>query len=94
REVFEAMMQKAPVEVEEIAQFYDYIEVMPPEVLRHLVERELVRDEGQLKTIISNVVKLGETLDKPVVATGNVHYIDPEDAMYRKILVRSQGGAN
>lgn len=43
---------------------------MPPEVLRHLVERELVRDEGQLKTIISNLVKLGETLDKPVVATG------------------------
>ena len=42
-------MQKAPEEVEEIAQFYDYIEVMPPEVLRHLVERELVRDEGQLK---------------------------------------------
>ncbi|AOY17113.1 PolC-type DNA polymerase III [Bacillus sp. ABP14] len=93
-EVFEAMMQKAPEEVEEIAQFYDYIEVMPPEVLRHLVERELVRDEGQLKTIISNLVKLGETLDKPVVATGNVHYLNPEDAMYRKILVSSQGGAN
>lgn len=93
-EVFEAMMQKAPEEVEEIAQFYDYIEVMPPEVIRHLVELELVRDEGQLKTIISNLVKLGETLDKPVVATGNVHYLNPEDAMYRKILVSSQGGAN
>ncbi len=93
-EVFEAMMQKAPEEVEEIAQFYDYIEVMPPEVLRHLVELELVRDEGQLKTIISNLVKLGETLDKPVVATGNVHYLNPEDAIYRKILISSQGGAN
>lgn len=91
-EVFEAMMQKAPEEVEEIAQFYDYIEVMPPVVLRHLVELEFVRDEGQLKTIISNLVKLGETLNKPVVATGNVHYLDPEDAMYRKILVSSQGG--
>ncbi|MFD3445501.1 PolC-type DNA polymerase III [Microbacteriaceae bacterium 4G12] len=93
-EVFEAMMQKSPEEAEEIAGFYDYIEVQPPEVLRHLIELELVRDEGQLKTIISNLVKLGETLDKPVVATGNVHYLNTEDAMYRKILVGSQGGAN
>ncbi len=48
-EVFEAMMQKSPEEVEEIAEFYDYIEVMPPEVYHHLVELELVRDEEQLK---------------------------------------------
>jgi DNA polymerase-3 subunit alpha (Gram-positive type) len=93
-EVFEAMMQKAPEEVEEIAQFYDYIEVMPPAVLKHLIELELVQNEGQLKSIITNLVNLGKTLDKPVVATGNVHYLDPEDAIYRKILISSQGGAN
>lgn len=93
-EVFEAMMQKAPEEVEELAQFYDYIEVMPPAVLKHLIELELVQNEGQLKTIITNLVNLGKTLDKPVVATGNVHYLDPEDAIYRKILISSQGGAN
>jgi DNA polymerase-3 subunit alpha (Gram-positive type) len=93
-EVFEAMMQKAPEEVEEIAQFYDYIEVQPPEVLSHLIELELVRNENDLREIISNLVKLGKTLDKPVVATGNVHYLNPEDAIYRKILISSQGGAN
>ncbi|WP_446715510.1 PolC-type DNA polymerase III [Bacillus sp. OTU530] len=93
-EVFEAMMQKSFEEAEEVAQFYDYIEVMPPQVLTHLIELELVRDEGQLRTIISNLVKLGETLEKPVVATGNVHYLNPEDSIYRKILIGSQGGAN
>ncbi|GAA3323635.1 hypothetical protein GCM10020331_048300 [Ectobacillus funiculus] len=67
---------------------------MPPQVLTHLIELELVRDEGQLRTIISNLVKLGETLEKPVVATGNVHYLNPEDSIYRKILIGSQGGAN
>ena len=39
-------------------------------------------------------VKLGDKLDKPVVATGNAHYLDEEDYIYRKILVASQGGAN
>ncbi|WP_379967305.1 PolC-type DNA polymerase III [Ectobacillus sp. sgz5001026] len=93
-EVFEAMMQKAPEEVEELAGFYDYIEVMPPSVLKHLIEMELVQNTGQLHTILSNLVTLGKKLNKPVVATGNVHYLNPEDAIYRKILVNSQGGAN
>lgn len=55
---------------------------------------EYIRDEMALKEIISNLVSLGEKLEKPVVATGNVHYLQPEDKIYRKILVSSQGGAN
>lgn len=93
-EVFEGMMQKAFEEVEEIAKFYDYIEVHPKEVYAHLIELELVRDEEKLEDIISNLVKLGEKLGIPVVATGNVHYLEPRDKIYRKILVNSQGGAN
>jgi DNA polymerase III subunit alpha, Gram-positive type len=93
-EVFEAMMQKSPEEVEDIAQFYDYIEVHPPEVYAHLIELDLVHSEKSLLDIISNLVRLGEKLEKPVVATGNVHYLQPEDHIYRKILVNSQGGAN
>ncbi|MFP7329835.1 PolC-type DNA polymerase III [Bacillus subtilis] len=93
-EVFEGMMQKSPEEVEDIASFYDYLEVQPPEVYRHLLELELVRDEKALKEIIANITKLGEKLNKPVVATGNVHYLNDEDKIYRKILISSQGGAN
>ncbi|MFE8695146.1 PolC-type DNA polymerase III [Cytobacillus sp. FJAT-53684] len=93
-EVFEGMMQKSPEEVEETAQFYDYIEVQPKEVNAHLLELELVRDEKALEDIIGKVVQLGEKLGLPVVATGNVHYLNPNDKIYRKILVNSQGGAN
>lgn len=93
-EVFEGMMQKAPEEVKDIARFYDYIEVMPKEVYSHLIELELVRDELALEEIIANLVKLGEELDIPVVASGNVHYLNPTDKIHREILVRSQGGAN
>jgi DNA polymerase III subunit alpha, Gram-positive type len=93
-EVFEAMMQKGMDEAEEIAKFYDYLEVHPKEVYAPLIEAELVRDEKALEDIISKIVSLGEKLNMPVAATGNVHYLNPEDKIYRKILIGSQGGAN
>ncbi|UOE92805.1 PolC-type DNA polymerase III [Alkalihalobacillus sp. LMS39] len=93
-EVFEGMMQKSPEEVEEIAKFYDYLEIQPASNYRHLMERELVRDEKHIEQILYNIVKLGDKLNKPIVATGNVHYLEPKDKIYRKILIASQGGAN
>ena len=93
-EVFEGMMQKAPEEVEEAARFYDYLEVMPKQVYAPLIEMELVRDEKALEQIIGNIVSLGDKLGIPVVATGNVHYLNENDKIYRKILISSQGGAN
>ena len=93
-EVFEGMMQKGFEEVLDIAEFYDYIEVHPKEVYQHMIDMEYIRDEKALENILDNIVKLGSKLEKPVVATGNVHYLDPNDKIYRKILVNSQGGAN
>ncbi|MED0687654.1 PolC-type DNA polymerase III [Anoxybacillus ayderensis] len=93
-ELFEAMMQKGIEEAEAIAPFYDFLEVHPPEVYAPLIEMEYVRDEAALKEIITNIVQLGERLGIPVVATGNVHYINREDKIYRKILIHSQSGGN
>lgn len=93
-EVFEGMMQKSPDEVESYAGFYDYLEVMPKQVYAPLIEMELIRDEKSLEQIIGNIVALGDKLDIPVVATGNVHYLNENDKIYRKILISSQGGAN
>ncbi|MEI5906214.1 PolC-type DNA polymerase III [Bacillus spongiae] len=93
-EVFEGMMQKAPEEVEDSARFYDYIEVQPKEVYQHLIEMDLIQSQQNLEDIIEKIIDLGERLHIPVVATGNVHYLNPNDAIYRKILINSQGGAN
>ncbi len=93
-EIFEGMMQKSPDEVERMASFYDFLEVQPPSNYAPLIERELVKDERSLHEIITNIVKLGEKLNIPVVATGNAHYLQKEDYIYRKILIASQGGAN
>ncbi|SER56647.1 PolC-type DNA polymerase III [Salisediminibacterium halotolerans] len=93
-EVFDALLQKSPEEVEEIADFYDFLEVQPPQNYVHLLEKEIVRDELELRKVIKNLLALGEKLDKPVIATGNVHYLQEEDHVYRKILIASQGGAN
>ncbi|MED1469532.1 PolC-type DNA polymerase III [Bacillus salipaludis] len=93
-EVFEGMMQKSPEEVEAFAQFYDYLEVMPKPVYAPMLEMELIKNEKALEEIIGNIVKLGDKLGIPVVATGNVHYLNENDKIYRKILINSQGGAN
>lgn len=93
-EVFEAVMQKSMEEVERTAQFYDYLEVHPKEVYQPLIDRELIRDEWNLEDIIRKLVKVSRKLDKPLVATGNVHYLDETDAIFRQVLIGSQGGAN
>lgn len=92
-EIFEGMMQKSPEEVEEKAAFYDYLEIQPVGNYEHLIEKELVRDREHIQEILREIVRLGEKLNKPVVATGNVHYLHPHDAQYRQILVSSLGKA-
>src|SRR5699024_8966072 len=91
-EVFETMMQKSVEEAEQVAQFYDYIEIQPPTNYVGLVDRELVQNESQVLEIITNLVELGNRLEKPVVATGNVHHMEEHEQLYRKILISSQKG--
>lgn len=91
-DVFTAMMQKGYDEAREKARFYDYLEIQPPANYSQLIANHLVADEKQLEDILTNIYKLGKELKKPVVATGDVHYIDPHDAIYRTILTFSQRG--
>ena len=91
-EVFETLLQKSLDDAEEVAQFYDYLEIQPPENYYPLIEREVVQTEAQILDVIRNIVELGERLGKPVVATGNVHYIETHEKLYREILIASQKG--
>lgn len=89
-EVFEAMMQKGYDEAKKRAKEYDYIEIMPKPVYYPLIDNELIKNEADLEDILKKMVKIGKDLSIPVVATGNVHYLNEEDAIYRKILYETQ----
>ena len=93
-EVFTAMMEKGYDQALEKARYYDFIEVQPKPNYAPLLEQHVIADEDHLEDILKNMVKLGDDLEKTVVATGDVHYLDPHDGIYRKILINSQGGAN
>ncbi|GEO58636.1 PolC-type DNA polymerase III [Companilactobacillus bobalius] len=88
-EVFTSMMQKGYDDTRELAQYYDYLEVMPQTLYQHLIDIKIIKDEDALQEIIKNIVKLGKELDKPVVATGDVHYLDPHDKVYRDIVIKA-----
>src|SRR5699024_4313780 len=93
-EVFTAMMQKGYETAKQKARGYDYLEIQPKPLYAPLMEQELIKDNQNLEEIIKNMIQLGHELKIPVVATGDVHYLNKEDAVYRKILIHSQGGAN
>ena len=90
-EVFDAVVSQGVDAAVEVAKYYDFIEVMPPAVYAPLIAKEQVKDMEELHTIIKSLIKVGERLGKPVLATGNVHYLEPEDEIYREIIVRSLG---
>lgn len=93
-EVFTAMMEKGYSTALQKARYYDFIEVQPKPNYAPLLEQHVIADDAHLEDILENMVKMGDEMEKPVVATGDVHYLDPHDGVYRKILINSQGGAN
>ena len=90
-ELYDAVLRgKSEQELERIASFYDYLEIMPLFNNHFLIENGTVRNEEDLKEINRRIIALGKKLGKLVVATCDVHFLDPQDEIYRKILLASK----
>ena len=90
-EVFDTLLSHGVEKAVEVAKYYDFIEIMPPAIYAPLIAKDLIKDESAVEQLIRDLIEVANRLDKPVLATGNVHYINPEDAIYREIIVRALG---
>ena len=97
-ELYRALLDKKPKQViEELVNFYDYLEIQPLGNNRFMIDSPKVESVHSMEDIIAinkEIVALGEEHNKPVVATCDVHFIDPQDAAFRKIIMAAEGFAD
>ncbi len=90
-ELFRAILENRPAsEIEEIVNFYDYLEIQPICNNRFLIAEGSVADDEGLRELNRRIVALGEQYHKPVCATCDAHFVNKEDELYRKILLAGQ----
>ena len=91
-ELFRAILAgKDEDEIRRIASFYDYFEIQPDGNNAFMVRDRIVESDEDLHEINRKIISLGKELNRPVAATGDVHFLNPEDAVYRKLLLCKLG---
>ena len=94
-ELYQAILgEKSAERIARIVNFYDYLEIQPLGNNRFMIDSdrvEKVQNEEDLREINREIIRLGERFDKPVVATCDVHFMDPEDEVYRRIIMAGKG---
>lgn len=93
-ELYQALLRGLPqADLIKLAQFYDFLEIQPIGNNEFLLrdEKSTVHSVEELQNLNRRIVKMGEELGKPVCATGDVHFLNPEDEVYRRILMAGQG---
>lgn len=90
-ELFESFIRgKSEDEIEALCEFYDYLELQPPSHYEALIREEIMPSLEHVRNIQRQIVEIGKRMNKPVVATGDVHYLDENDRIYREIFLQSQ----
>ena len=89
-EIFTEARSKEGQELTNIINFYDYVEVQPPEVYGHLLQLGDFKDETELQNHIKKIIDATESAGKIIVATGDVHHFKREDKIYRQIIVNQK----
>ena len=89
-EVFIEARSKDGEELNNIIDFYDYVEVQPPEVYNHLIQTSDFKDEVELQSHIRKVIEATKNAGKIIVATGDVHHFTREDKIYREIIINQK----
>lgn len=91
-ELFRAILEGRPdEELAAIASFYDFLEIQPLGNNAFLLREGKVKSEQELEDLNRRIYQLGKRLGIPVVATGDVHFLRPRDAVLREILLHGQG---
>ena len=91
-ELYRAVLDgKSDEELKEIISFYDYLEIQPIENNEYLIKKGVVKSNDELRAINKRIYDLGKQCNKPTVATGDVHFLDPKDEVYRRIIMSGQG---
>ncbi|MGV8163587.1 MAG: PolC-type DNA polymerase III [Alkaliphilus sp.] len=91
-ELYQSILRnKTESEIMNIAKYYDYLEIQPLDNNKYLIEKGAVKNLEDLIEINRKIISLGEQLDIPVVATGDVHFLDEKDEVFRRILMSGQG---
>ena len=91
-EFFQAILdKKSDDELKRIASFYDFLEIQPLANNRFMLEKGMAKDDEELREFNRTVVRIADELGKPVVATGDVHFLNPEDEIFRHILLATKG---
>ncbi|MDU5543966.1 MAG: PolC-type DNA polymerase III, partial [Clostridium perfringens] len=91
-QLYKAVLEgKTDGELKEIASFYDYLEIQPIQNNEFLIRKGNVKDEDELRELNRKIYDLGKEMDKPVVATCDCHFLDPNDEVFRRIIMAGQG---
>ncbi|WP_041703687.1 PolC-type DNA polymerase III [Lachnoclostridium phytofermentans] len=93
-ELYQAILRNSSEgEIVRLANFYDYYEIQPLGNNQFMIESEKIdiSSEEELKEINRKIIALGEEYNKPVVATCDVHFLNPEDEVYRRIIMAAKG---